>query len=842
MKKNSKLVQLLFAFLSIVLLAACSGDSDTAKVTETADDDADIVADSFDELNACGDKLDGQTAYVKEEKLTYVCDDGHWVVDSTRNDVLDSAEEDRSDSADTADIVVDSFDDLKVCGDKLDGKTAYVKEEKHTYICEDGHWGNDSSDNKTSESVDEKKSDKKEKKGKSSSSLSEAASKSSSSQEKDKADSESSSSQADDEADSGSSSSQDKDDGGRSLLAQINIPRPCKIDIDADCFMDNRDNRTYRIVRIGDQIWMAENLNYNPLSKKCIDDDLDNCEKYGRYYEYSEALGACPNGWHLPDTADWKKLIRAVGGDSVAGTMLKSTSGWVDKGGTDAYGFTALPVGGMASSGVRFIGRYASFWTSEKKQDPLAITNVVGYKYMYYSVDLSSGAERSNIIASYGSDGLSVRCVLNVSSALSCRTGSSENKCKFDSLVDSRDGKTYKTVRIGGQNWMAENLNYETANSFCYGSDQSCAKIGRLYTWADAMDSAGEFSLDGFGCGYGPVCTERNPVHGICPEGWHLPDSLEWNSLIVAVGGKSEAGLKLKSDSGWKDDHNGLDKFGFSAFPTDGQGGFTSFWSSSNTRDVSTIYMNDFRDMIYWNRVDKKRTLSIRCLQDNDEVLKMIADRNHECKINGIDTCEYDSLTDARDGQTYKTVKIGNQWWMAENLNFRYLEPNAKDDSSSFCYGNLPENCEKYGRLYLWSVVSDGGAGKAPSEYRICPEGWHLPDTTEFNTLLTTVGGDMLAARMLKSASDWTPKPANGLDVYYGSDAYSFAALPSGRMSDRKFELIGTHTIFWSSTPYIKDDYYVGAYVLSFDVGGYYTHMSAFKVSNNAYSVRCIKD
>ena len=236
MKKNSKLVQLLFAFLAIVLLAACSGDSDTAKVTETANDDADIVADSFDELNACGDKLDGQTAYVKEEKLTYVCDDGHWVVDSTRNDVLDSAEEDRSDSADTADIVVDSFDDLKVCGDKLDGKTAYVKEEKHTYICEDGHWGNDSSDNKTSESVDEKKSDKKEKKGKSSSSLSEAASKSSSSHEKDKADSESSSSQADDEADSGSSSSQDKDDGGRSLLAQINIPRPCKIDIDADCF------------------------------------------------------------------------------------------------------------------------------------------------------------------------------------------------------------------------------------------------------------------------------------------------------------------------------------------------------------------------------------------------------------------------------------------------------------------------------------------------------------------------------------------------------------------------------------------------------------------------------
>ena len=62
-------------------------------------------------------------------------------------------------------------------------------------------------------------------------------------------------------------------------------------------------------------------------------------------------------------------------------------------------------------------------------------------------------------------------------------------------------------------------------------------------------------------------------------------------------------------------------------------------------------------------------------------------------------------MKDDRDGQTYKTVKIGSQWWMAENLNYAYLQPTASEDSSSFCYNNLPENCEKYGRLYLWSAM-----------------------------------------------------------------------------------------------------------------------------------------
>ena len=116
------------------------------------------------------------------------------------------------------------------------------------------------------------------------------------------------------------------------------------------------------------------------------------------------------------------------------------------------------------------------------------------------------------------------------------------------------------------------------------------------------------------------------------------------------------------------------------------------------------------------------------------------------------------TFTDPRDGQTYRTVKIGNQTWMAENLNYRYLGPTDDLDSSSFCYDDDPANCETYGRLYLWSAAMDSagiiegntanGCGYnsecSPSGNvrGVCPQGWHLPSNCdEFETLFEAVGG-----------------------------------------------------------------------------------------------------
>lgn len=81
------------------------------------------------------------------------------------------------------------------------------------------------------------------------------------------------------------------------------------------------------------------------------------------------------------------------------------------------------------------------------------------------------------------------------------------------------------------------------------------------------MDSVGEWSTNGEGCGYRTECSPTYPVRGVCPKGWHLPDTTEWQSLFSAVGGKTAAGKMLKSTSGWNSNGEGLDAFGFSALP-----------------------------------------------------------------------------------------------------------------------------------------------------------------------------------------------------------------------------------------------------------------------------------
>lgn len=132
-------------------------------------------------------------------------------------------------------------------------------------------------------------------------------------------------------------------------------------------FKDSRDGQKYKKVKIGKQVWMAENLNYKMEGSYCYENDETHCEKYGRLYEWDAAMKACPKGWHLPDKTEFEVLFDAVGGISTAAKMLKSTDGWdvvmkggrfVTGGGTDEYGFSALPAGIKAP--VNKGGRFAA--------------------------------------------------------------------------------------------------------------------------------------------------------------------------------------------------------------------------------------------------------------------------------------------------------------------------------------------------------------------------------------------------------------------------------------------------------------------------------------------------
>ena len=195
-------------------------------------------------------------------------------------------------------------------------------------------------------------------------------------------------------------------------------------------------------------------------------------------------------------------------------------------------------------------------------------------------------------------------------------------------LKDLRDGKTYKTVTIGDQTWMAENLNYETGNSYCYGDDASyCSKYGRLYTWSAAMDSVGTWTTNGKGCGYNKTCSPTYPVRGVCPEGWHLPDTTEWNALFTAVGGQLTAGKVLKSTSGWYSSGNGTDAYSFSALPAGNRnrhgyfyndGYNADFWSATEDDSSGAYYMYLGYDSegAYLHDGYKIYGFSVRCLKD----------------------------------------------------------------------------------------------------------------------------------------------------------------------------------------------------------------------------------
>jgi len=123
---------------------------------------------------------------------------------------------------------------------------------------------------------------------------------------------------------------------------------------------DGESSKTVKTVKIGNQIWMAENLNRKLSGSMCFGDNSDNCKICGRLYDLETAMKACPKGWHLPNTAEWQTLLDFVGGKDIAGKKLKATS-W---NGTDDYGFTALPCedGVPADDGFVFLPIGMSHW------------------------------------------------------------------------------------------------------------------------------------------------------------------------------------------------------------------------------------------------------------------------------------------------------------------------------------------------------------------------------------------------------------------------------------------------------------------------------------------------
>ena len=227
------------------------------------------------------------------------------------------------------------------------------------------------------------------------------------------------------------------------------------------------------------------------------------------------------------------------------------------------------------------------------------------------------------------------------------------------------------------------------------------------------------------------------------------------------------------------------------------------------------------------------------------------------CKTETEDDCEYGELTDDRDDKKYKTVKIGDQWWMAENLNYADSVKTPSLLKRNWCYKNEPDSCSKYGRLYTWAAAIDSvtlatdadnpqdcGYGETctlPARVQgICPEGWHLPTQSEWDTLFTAVGGQSNAGKVLKSQAGWNNDDYG--DSGNGTDSFGFSALPAGNRYDGNFRYRGYGADFWSATQDNKslDDEY-DAYGMNLYNDRGYAFLSDYG-KDYAFSVRCVKD
>ena len=401
----------------------------------------------------------------------------------------------------------------------------------------------------------------------------------------------------------------------------------------------------------------------------------------------------------------------------------------------------------------------------------------------------------------------------------------------YGEMTDSRDGQIYKTVVIGSRKWMAENLNFETENSSCYNDSlEYCGMYGRLYTWTAAMDTAGVFSTDAIGCGHPKdnpwtvsceASSNGDYVRGVCPEGWHLSSSEEWNALIFAGDNPFATGTALKSMEGWDDGvGNGTDEFGFSAIPVPVGGHSAEFWTPGigESGPVSETVMH----RVFEND-RSSRKLSVRCVSDDTIAVSSSSGSSSSncestitlCKTETEDNCEYGSLTDDRDGHVYKTVKLGCKWWMAENLAF--------EAEHSF------EG--KYGRLYKWGALVD-----------VCPSGWHVPMVNEWDGLIYIVTNLFGDESVLKSTTGWKVDSSCVDDEEWdgngnGTDGLGFSIFPDGTIEEDgwpRHHDVGSSADFWMASYYPEDDDYVVFGVRSVN----------FWNDNSGYanSVRCVKD
>lgn len=582
-------------------------------------------------------------------------------------------------------------------------------------------------------------------------------------------------------------------------------------------------------VNLGGQQWAIKNLDIETEGSSCYDDDPANCDKFGRLYTWSTAMqidsryadnelgeidlphqGICPQGSHLPSYAEWEELNQYLQANP------------------DDKQYFVDPLGGyyQYQEGYQNKDQQAIYWSSTEYDfsgDPPKNILSYGYRYAWlwvYRKNLSIGKNNSHKrCAAY------VRCVKddpNMVKSSSSRKSSS-SMASSSSFVYQADADS---IKIGGQVWMTRNLNIPVEGSMCFDNKETnCEKYGRLYTWSQAMGVDSMFNQERLGPLY-------MPHQGICPEGSHLPSNREWEDLYFALNKAPEYKAYFMNQMGGVFDYNG----NFRSTEEE-----NSFWTSTEYNTIGTG--RAFRYAWLWafhadsslndDNSQKITGAYVRCIKGAAASAPKNSDSIVLDKAAGCENAErsnwkylnpaieYGCIKDSRDGKFYKTVVLGNRIWMAENL--RYIS-----QKSSWCYNNeTDEECNEYGRYYSGYAISE-----SPS---ICPEGFHVPTSSEANQLGSYTRSSLM------SVEGWKKE----YNTFVGNNSTGFTLLPAGLRgygNERGwktgvFDGVGNVARFWSSSPYNGSGYYEYVFMNVDDDFGMTDKDHGFGIP-----VRCIKD
>lgn len=277
--------------------------------------------------------------------------------------------------------------------------------------------------------------------------------------------------------------------------------------------------QSYRTIELNGQIWLADNLNYGVDGSVCYDNSSRNCQQYGRLYTWDAAQKACGtlgNGWRLPTDEEWNSLRNQYGGEQKSYSLLV-------KGG--ASGFEAQLGGNSGIKGsFSNLSKAGQYWTS---------TGFSRSSAWYYWF----GENNKLVSRNYGeiSEQRSCRCIYDPNDRQQVgqippessegRTSLEQDLSKtppnYDRVYIGQ--QSYRTIQLAGLIWLADNLNYEVENSYCYDDDpENCDKYGRLYTWEAA-----------------------NQACSTLGEGWRVPSNEDWRLLTGLFEATEEAYASL---------------------------------------------------------------------------------------------------------------------------------------------------------------------------------------------------------------------------------------------------------------------------------------------------------